>query len=166
MTNFYFTVSSIIEKLRNIDYKRISSPDFLKQVVEPLNMSYNLLEQIILELDDDIFNLLRGRLWNEQCPDTDEYPEDPEKFYENTLPIVILLERIIKFRLPVCTDAHQKNSFLQQLAILKIQLNPSFLNKITNTQDFCDECECLNDECECSNDECEDEDEDEDEDEE
>ena len=83
-------------------------------MVEPLNMiGYESLEHIILELDDGVFDLLRGRLWNEQCPILEEYPEDPEKMYEDTLPMVILLERIVKFRLPIVEDARQKNSLLQ-----------------------------------------------------
>lgn len=127
-----FTIESIIEKLGSIDYKKISSKLFIKEVVEPLNMiGYDNLEEIVLQLEDDVFDMLRARLWNEQCPDVEEYPEDPEKLYEDTLPMVILLERLVKFRLPICTDARQKNSFLQQLAILKIQLNPSFLNGVT-----------------------------------
>lgn len=167
------SIDNLILRMRNlskINWQYMPSNECISTIIEPLNMvGMNNLESIIKILDDRTFDLLTKKLWTEQdkLPDfTDPNPSAAQDTYEETLPIVILLDRIVKFRLGIEQDPYRKNEFIKQIGLLNMILSPRSLSKVAHTQresstldDECeyDECEVVCDECgECINkdDEC------------
>lgn len=123
-----------IESMNRQQWISMHYNDFIKNFVEPLNMmNKDAFKQLVQSLKyPSCLEYLIQKCWEEQ----DKTPSaDPEHFndaYEETLPIVLLLEKILSNRIPVETDSILKTKLTQQLGLISVILSPHKLENIKN----------------------------------
>lgn len=118
-----------LDKLSEREWQSISSTEFKKNIIEPLNMIGEDRQKIIsCSIGENAFKNFSKRLWKEQHIEPSENPDEYEDAYYETLPIVILLERITRARLPLAPTTKERNEMMQQLSALKLILNPASLD--------------------------------------
>lgn len=115
------------------EWKEMSYDYFCDNVVSPLNnlnsskKTKKVFDDIILNLERPQFDLLVKKCWEEQDkqPQNYENATDNELIdcYDETLPIVILLENILTIRFQVEKDKHTRTEMAKQLALLNVILS-------------------------------------------
>lgn len=117
------------------EWIQMDHDDFIKNAVEPLNMMRNeQLKTVISQITYPQFELLASKCWEEQDKQPDESTyDDEEQFreaYDETLPIVILLENITSIRIEIEPDYVRKQKMAKQLALLNIILQPHLFDNV------------------------------------
>ena len=108
--------------------------EFMKNVVQPINMmGKEDLYALLRQLNQQQFTWVTQKSWDEQdkmpVPDEDKF----EDAYQETLPIVLMLEKLLKARIYVDTDMTQKNKLSEQLALVSLILSPHKLEGIAES---------------------------------
>lgn len=127
-------MSNIIQILTNttrLEWENMSHQQFISTVIEDLNMMSNEnFNDIIANLTYPQFEAFSKKCWEEQ----DQPPENVDdeevfrKAYDQTLPILILLENALNLRIELELDLDKKKNISQQLALLRIILSPHLLD--------------------------------------
>lgn len=107
------------------DWKTMNTDKLKKDVIEPLGMiGEERVKIVISSVEPDTYSNLTKRLWNEQNREPSDDPDEYENAYYETLPIIVLLERIVRSRLPLVQEKEVRNDMMQQLATLKLIMSP------------------------------------------
>ena len=129
-------MSNIISMLTETtpkEWEIMSHQDFITNVVETLNMlRSNQFENIIKDLTYPQFQAFAQKCWEEQ----DQPPEDTNdetlyrQSYDESLPIIILLEKALSIRIQFQDSQEHKQNMAQQLSLLNIILSPHLFDNV------------------------------------
>lgn len=111
------------------NWKNYPSARFYSDIIEPAhNMSDTRLARVISALSDKSFNGFMKKLWTEQ--DINPMDDDGDGIsYERSKPIMKVLQRCLAYRYEAETNLTKKTHIQQQLALISMILDPSFVAK-------------------------------------
>lgn len=118
-------ISKLLNDTNRDEWISMKSDFFIKNVVEPLNMMDNVnFTNVIRQLPFSKFEYLTQKCWEEQDKMPSSDPDKYEDAYEETLPIVLLLEKTLSVRIQTERDMEQKNRISKQLSLVNLILSP------------------------------------------
>lgn len=125
----FSSISKILTDTTRSEWINMSYDDFVKTVVEPLNMmGHDSRKRIINGIDYPQFEMLTSKCWDAQdiqpTEDTYDNEEEFEEPYDRVLPILVLLEDVLSIRIEVEPTMDRKNTMAKQLALLNVILQP------------------------------------------
>lgn len=134
----YDRLSNILTDHTRDEWIAMSHEFFVKHVVENLNMlRKGQLKSVIENLTYPQFEMLTSKCWEEQdqqpLQDSNDDSNDEERFrqaYDETLPIVVLLENILSIRIESEQEHARKETMAKQLALLNIILQPHLFDDV------------------------------------
>lgn len=124
----------IVNNTTRPEWISMKSDYFIKYVVEPLNMmDAKSFKKFVTEIEyPNKLEFLIQKCWTEQDKMPSQDPDHYNDAYEETLPIVLLLEKILSNRISTENDSTVKKSLTQQLSLITLILSP---HKLENTAD-------------------------------
>jgi hypothetical protein len=129
MSTSPMNVTSILDTYNREQWIAMPNKDFIKYVVEPLNMmGIDPFSKLIRQVPYEKFELLIRKCWEEQ--DKEPNPDNYEEAYEETLPIVLLMEKSLNVKIQTERDMDRKNNMAKQLAMISVILSPHRLENV------------------------------------
>ncbi len=107
---------------------------FVNNIVGPINMMSNqMLSDILKLVPYEQFMLITQKAWEEQDKMPDAQEQHFEDAYQETLPMVLFLEKILTLKIQLERDLTRKNKLGQQLAIVSLILSPHKLESLAQS---------------------------------
>ena len=124
-------METLIPSITRNQWIAMKHTDFIRNFVEPLNMmDKNTFKKLIQNLKYTCcLEFLIQKCWEEQDKTPSINPDHYNDAYEETLPIVLLLEKILSNRIPNEKDPSIKIKLTQQLGLIAVILSPHKLEK-------------------------------------
>jgi hypothetical protein len=138
MVEFIKNTANLINNTTLDEWKNMEYDTFYDDIVSPLNMMQpNVLKKVITSLHNPQFDMLTKKCWEEQDrqPNSVTGPNNEQELidkYDETVPILILLENILSIRIELENDQYKKTEMAKQLAMLNIILSPHLLESIAD----------------------------------
>jgi hypothetical protein len=119
-------MNAIIKKLEVVqseaNWRKMPLTVLDEHFVKPiLRLSEEDTILLVTSLSQQTFDWFRKKLWTVQ-----DVPEDLDG-YNQTIPIMTVLKRILLFRIPVTDNAVERSSLMQQLAHASLILSPTLI---------------------------------------
>lgn len=124
-------MNKLISSINRNQWIAMKYDDFIRNFVEPLNMmDKNNFKLLIQNLNyTGCLEYLIQKCWEEQDKTPNEFTDHYNDAYEETLPIVLLLEKILSNRISTEKDSNIKTKLTQQLGLVSVILSPHKLEK-------------------------------------
>lgn len=130
-------MNKLISSINRNQWIAMKYDDFIRNFVEPLNMmDKNNFKLLIQNLNyTGCLEYLIQKCWEEQDKTPNEFNSNGfnsdhyNDAYEETLPIVLLLEKILSNRISTEKDSNIKTKLTQQLGLVSVILSPHKLEK-------------------------------------